>query len=360
MSIMKFLFHNDTAFNKINLVSDTWTCLERGEGGKEIANHGWSRVKSFSQGTGAKGQQDHGVIKLSRSYTLKSQVQDAHDSPTQLPFFWAFFLYSFFEKKKYQVLFILFGAVMFGNPEWAQAEFLSPPSRFMKAPIQKSPDEKLHEVSDMYEKHFLREMMKAMRSTVHESGFIQQNQAEKIFREQLDDHYVDKWSEKGGIGLSKMIYEQLIDKFGVQMGIKKPVMKPQGPLPLDEKSNYTAHQFRHPGKTQALSYRIDRNSQNREGALANSNVNSEVNSVKSPWDGVLLGSKTLVDKQTMLEIEHDNGLKSQLVFKGDLSKISTGQKIQAGETLGVLNSEAKALYWTVEPDQSRGPQTVSE
>ena len=85
---MKFLFHNDTAFNKIKkYVSDTWTCLERGEGEEEIANHGWSRVQSFSQETGAIGQQGHGVTKLSRSYTLKSQVQDAHDSPTQLPFF---------------------------------------------------------------------------------------------------------------------------------------------------------------------------------------------------------------------------------------------------------------------------------
>jgi hypothetical protein len=78
------------------------------------------------------------------------------------------------------------------------------PSRFMGKPVQKSPDQKLHEVSEMYEKHFLREMMKAMRSTVHEGGFIQQNQAERIFKEQLDDHYVDKWSEKGGIGLSKV------------------------------------------------------------------------------------------------------------------------------------------------------------
>ena len=131
------------------------------------------------------------------------------------------------------------------------------PSRFMGKPVQKSPDQKLHEVSEMYEKHFLREMMKAMRSTVHEGGFIQQNQAERIFKEQLDDHYVDKWSEKGGIGLSKVIYDQLIDKFGVQMGIKKAVARPQGPLTLDEKSNYTAHQFRHPGKGDSLAYRID-------------------------------------------------------------------------------------------------------
>ena len=87
---MKFLFHNDAPFNKLNLyVLDTWKCLGRGEGEEEIANHGWSRVQVFSQETEAKGQQGHGVTKLSQSYTLKSQVQDAQDSPNLTPHFFS-------------------------------------------------------------------------------------------------------------------------------------------------------------------------------------------------------------------------------------------------------------------------------
>lgn len=51
---MRFLFHYDTAFNKLSeYVSNTWMCLEPGEGEEEIANHGRSRVKVFSQETGA-------------------------------------------------------------------------------------------------------------------------------------------------------------------------------------------------------------------------------------------------------------------------------------------------------------------
>ena len=88
---MRFLFHSDTPFNKLNLyVLDTWTCLGRGEGEEEIANHGRSRVESFSQETEAIGQQGHGVTKLSRSYTLQSQVQDARDSRTLTPLFSSF------------------------------------------------------------------------------------------------------------------------------------------------------------------------------------------------------------------------------------------------------------------------------
>nr|WP_295905418.1 rod-binding protein [uncultured Bdellovibrio sp.] len=232
-------------------------------------------------------------------------------------------------------------------------------SKFMGTPHQqKTPDQKLREVSDMYEKHFLREMMKAMRSTVHEGGFVQSNQAEKIFKEQLDDHYVEKWGERGGIGLSDVIYKQLVDKFGVAMGIKAPVAKPQGPLPLDNKSEYRAQPFQHPGKKQSVSYRIDRNLNGADArsAGAQDGAQAEAAPVKAPWDGVLLGKRSLVDNQTLVEIGHDNGLKSQMVFKGAVSNVSTGQKLQAGDTLGFLSPEAKSLYWTVEP----GPETVSE
>ncbi|MFS4458459.1 rod-binding protein [Bdellovibrio sp. HCB2-146] len=220
--------------------------------------------------------------------------------------------------------------------------------RFMGRPVEtKTPDQKLREVSDMYEKHFLREMMKAMRSTVHEGGFIQSNQAEKIFKEQLDDHYVEKWGEKGGIGLSNLIYDQLVDRYGAQLGLKKPVQKPQGPISLDEKSNYTGHAFRHPGKKDALSYRFDNKAQ-------------EAADVKAPWDGVLAEKKNLSDNQTLVEIEHDNGLKSQMVFNGSAAQVKPGQKLQAGETLGVLSPEAKTLYWTVEGQKEAGPESVSE
>ncbi|WP_374077523.1 rod-binding protein [Bdellovibrio bacteriovorus] len=229
-------------------------------------------------------------------------------------------------------------------------------SKFMGRPQQKTPDQKLRDVSDMYEKHFLREMMKAMRSTVHEGGFVQSNQAEKIFKEQLDDHYVEKWGERGGIGLSDMIYKQLLDKFGVMMGIKAPVAKPQGPLPMDAKSEFRAQPFQHPGKKQSVSYRIDIGHAGSAGAPDGAQAEAAREAVKAPWDGVLLGKKSLADNQTMVEIEHDNGLKSQMVFKGGVSNVSTGQKLQAGDTLGFLSPEAKSLYWTVEP----GPETVSE
>lgn len=237
--------------------------------------------------------------------------------------------------------------------EIGRGSFKGLPTQAMNRPEPKPADVKLREVSDMYEKHFLREMLKSMRSTVQESGFIKSNQAEKIFKEQLDDQYVEKWGERGGIGLSDMIYDQLLNKFGEQMGIRPRVMKPMGPIRIDEKSNYQAKPFQHPGKKEAVSYRYDVPMQ--EG-IANSNQGTANREVKAPWDGILLGTKKLADDQTLLEIEHDNGLKSQMVFNGGLSKNLTGHKVQAGETLGFLSNEAKSLYWTIEPAQKTVPE----
>ncbi len=51
-------------------------------------------------------------------------------------------------------------------------------------------DGKLRDAAKMYEQHFLNEMVKAMRATVHrDGGFIQPNMAENIFSEQLDQQY---------------------------------------------------------------------------------------------------------------------------------------------------------------------------
>jgi peptidoglycan hydrolase FlgJ len=227
-----------------------------------------------------------------------------------------------------------------------------PGSNLSQPPQTKSMDEKLHDVSEMYEKHFLGEMMKAMRSTVHEGGFVQSNQAEKIFREQLDQEYVDKWGKQGGIGLADLIYKQMIEKYGVQMGLKNPVQKPQGPLPLSQKDEFRAKPFHQNKKLENLSYRFEKTPQ----AMTE---NKKPMEVSNPWGGVLLDKKTLLTGETLLEVEHDNGLKSQLVFKGSAGTVKPGQKIQAGETVGLLSPEAKTFFWHTQTGP-QDPRAVSE
>ncbi len=206
-------------------------------------------------------------------------------------------------------------------------------------------DEKLHEVANLYEKHFIREMMKQMRATVHESGFIKQNNAEKIFRDQLDDQYADKWGSAGGIGLSNLIYDQLMDKYGVSMGLKKGLDKPQGPIELDHKVNFSG-QVRGASAAEASNETITFKLQSPD------NQKSEL---KNPWAGTLLDKKYLEMDQMRYHIKHDNGLESLILTRGTglgpEQKLSLGDTIEAGQQLGWVSS-ASHLFWTIKPNVS--------
>jgi flagellar protein FlgJ len=213
----------------------------------------------------------------------------------------------------------------------------------------KAADDKLHEVAELYERHFIREMMKQMRSTVHEGGFIQQNNAEKIFREQLDDQYSEQWSKSGGIGLSNMIYDQLIEKFGVKMGLKQRVDKPQGPLALTHKSQLTGIAGAAPGSAESGDH----------GPKSSSSITFKMQSpenqkvqLSNPWEGILLDKKYLEMDQMQYRIKHDNGLESLILTRGTglglEQNLSPGDTIQAGQQLGWVSS-ASPLFWTVKP-----------
>ena len=216
----------------------------------------------------------------------------------------------------------------------------------------KAADEKLHEVAELYERHFIREMMKQMRATVHEGGFIQQNNAEKIFKDQLDDQYAEQWSKSGGIGLSGMIYEQLVNKFGVQMGIKTPLERPHGPLPINEKADFAGIVAKSPAASGA----------GQLGPKSSSAVTykfqtapGEPTELKNPWVGILLDKKFMDMDQIQYRIKHDNGLESLILTRGSglgsEHKLSPGDTIQSGQQIGWAGA-ASPLFWTLKSNVS--------
>lgn len=201
-------------------------------------------------------------------------------------------------------------------------------------------DAKVREVADLYEKYFLKEMMKQMRSTVQEGGFTKANNAEKIFQEQLDDQYSGEWNKRGGFGLSDMIYQQLSDKFGAQFGLKDKNEKPHGPLP-----------FEHKMKIKELN-----SSPKSTTYLLHPEPSKEKNiNVQNPWAGVLQNKKMIEGEKTSYEIKHDNGLESLILTQGAPSEktrhLSPGDKLEAGQSLG-LASDGSPLVWTVKSSVS--------
>lgn len=211
-------------------------------------------------------------------------------------------------------------------------------------------DAKLREVSEMYEKHFIREMMKEMRSTVHEGGMIQQNNAEKIFQDQLDDQYADNWGKAGGIGLADMIHAQLVERYGEQLGLKEPIAKPQGPIAFNAKSTIST-----------LSSPVDATKKTETEIThlkisGDANASQKTTALHNPWAGTLLDKKYLDMDQMQYRIKHDNGLESLITTRGSGlqasasgSNLSAGDEVKAGQQLGWLNS-ASPLFWTIKPN----------
>jgi flagellar protein FlgJ len=220
-------------------------------------------------------------------------------------------------------------------------------------------DKKLHEVAELYEQQFLREMVKAMRSTVPDGGLVKKSQGEEIYKEQLDHNYVEQWSKTGGLGLQNIIYQQLMDKFGAKMGLKAQEFQPKGPIAFDAKSNLQ-NPFAvksSPSATAAGPTRFEFQ-KNLELSPGKDPV-----ALQAPWAGRLLGVKELNPNEYALEMSHENGLKSQFVFRGSLAQNALNgpagqpQSFQAGETIGLLSPEAKSFYWNVSgraPEESLG------
>ena len=56
---------------------------------------------------------------------------------------------------------------------------------------------------------FVKQMLDSMRKTVNKQGLLNGGRAEEIFEDMLYDKYAEKISENAGLGLDKMLYQQL-------------------------------------------------------------------------------------------------------------------------------------------------------
>jgi flagellar protein FlgJ len=91
----------------------------------------------------------------------------------------------------------------------AVSSFQSVLDRAMKDPdaIEKK---QIKEACEAFESYFLQIMFREMRKTsFNEGGFLAKSQAEKIFIDMMDEETAKQAAKTGGIGLAKMMYEQM-------------------------------------------------------------------------------------------------------------------------------------------------------
>lgn len=196
-------------------------------------------------------------------------------------------------------------------------------------------EKKLRAAAQMYEKQFLREMVKAMRSTVTPGKLTEPSMAEKIYRDKLDDQYVEAWGDRGGIGLGDMIYRQIKERF-----YTKQPMRPQGPLEVEPQKVFPV---KNPNEKPR-----DFKPLNETSFLLQPPSNEAVGhsfAVVSPWAGRVLESRYQEELGQLIKVQHDNGLQSLLNFKGQREPTELGELVPAGKPLGSL--EQGLLAWKV-------------
>ncbi len=68
---------------------------------------------------------------------------------------------------------------------------------------------KLYKTSVEFEAIFIKQMLNAMKKTVHKTGLMEGGFAENIFEDMLYDEYAKKMAETGNFGLATTLYKQL-------------------------------------------------------------------------------------------------------------------------------------------------------
>lgn len=202
-------------------------------------------------------------------------------------------------------------------------------------------DQQIRGVAKTYEQQFLREMVKAMRTTVGESDLINISQGEKIFREQLDQEYADQWGTQGGIGLADLIYDQIMEKFGSQMGLRAEVARPQGPIPVTEQDQF---KIKSVSKSVTSETDLGLTMALERGRAGDS---SGIASLVAPWRAEVLGSESLGDGLTSVQMKHDaievGASESSFIFQGVPNLKS--QFLNPGEKFATLSPESRLVNW---------------
>jgi flagellar protein FlgJ len=81
--------------------------------------------------------------------------------------------------------------------------------RRIEGAVDSKKDKELMDVCRDFESIFIHMMLKEMRKTIPDSGFVEKSTASKIFEDMFDEEISQEISNKGeGIGLAKVLYNQ--------------------------------------------------------------------------------------------------------------------------------------------------------
>ena len=78
-----------------------------------------------------------------------------------------------------------------------------------RAAAPKTDGDALHQVAGQFEALFISELLKSMRSTTLDTGFLGNDRASKMYREMYDEALSGNLATSGGFGIGRMLEAEL-------------------------------------------------------------------------------------------------------------------------------------------------------
>ncbi len=355
------MFRNETLSHKLVSVNghkreDTWMCFSWGPASWSSSNQGRFESRSVSS---RKQEQEVGSPGRAISFGLICSRMGRMPVVLQLPA-------PFFStlRSSLVVSILTFSVAVLTPLRQVTArnlERIAPPTSGVivedSAPAPRDP--RVMEAARMYENYFLNQMVRAMRSTVSFSDMTKPSMAEGIFREKLDDEYVQQWSQRGGVGLADLIHDELMAKVQGQRAARAHKRKPQ----LRQISDRDILQIR------PLQAREGRARDTVLVALGPSGSAGEgarrvtSDRVLTPWAGVIRSIQQNEDKvRVELDQADTPGRVVSFSFDGQVQpELKVGERLPDGGVLGQLGARAKGILIRARMEDggpARGPQSV--
>ena len=144
-----------------------------------------------------------------------------------------------------------------------------------------------------------------------------------------------------GIGLASLIYTQIRDRYfgatpkrmpGQQLLPITPKEHPHGLSPSDS----IQMKAMAPEAGSKLGYRFE--VQSPSGSFE----------ARAPMAGTVTEAARLGQGWNRVRLDHGHGLSSELTFPGIAGEISSGQQLEAGQKLGILDFQRPVLAWNLD------------
>ncbi len=77
---------------------------------------------------------------------------------------------------------------------------------------EKKSDKQLRDTANQFEEVIIRQLLKEMRKTVPNNGFIERSHATEMYMEMVDDHMSKQLADANAIGIGDIIYDEMKQK----------------------------------------------------------------------------------------------------------------------------------------------------